>query len=204
MLRVLVACECSGVVRDAFIAKGHDAISCDIKPSEKPGPHYQGDVRDLLEKNSYDLMIAHPPCTYLARVSAPSYAADPSRKPKLEAGAAFFRFLWEQSIPRICIENPYPLAAAKLVKWSQVIQPYMFGHPFTKGTCLWLKNLPPLAPTALLSHIKYLPEEEKSFVYLRKGVKFATAGAERSKTFFGIAEAMADQWGSLRNNYGFF
>ena len=145
-MRVLVACEFSGIVRDAFIAKGHDAISCDLLPTEKPGPHYQGDVMDIIN-DGWDLMIAHPPCTHLA-VSGARWFKD-KREEQADA-LEFVRRLMEQPIPKICIENPISIISSKIKKPSQVIQPWQFGHGETKATCLWLKNLPKLTPTNIV------------------------------------------------------
>ena len=145
-MKVLVALEFSGIVRDAFIARGHDAISCDLLPSEKPGPHYQGDIRDIIG-DGFDLMIAHPPCTHLA-VSGARYFY---RKEREQAEALdFVRFLMGVDIPRVCIENPVSVISTRIRKPDQIIQPWMFGHGEAKATCLWLKNLPPLKPTSIV------------------------------------------------------
>jgi len=141
-LRILVACEYSGIVRDAFIAKGHDAMSCDLLPTERPGPHYQGDVFDIIN-DGFDMMIAHPPCTYI------SYAAThvwdkPGRLEKRLDALGFFAKLWLAPINKICIENPKGCASPTIAKYSQVIQPFYFGDSAYKTTWLWLKNLPPL------------------------------------------------------------
>ncbi len=225
-MKVLIACECSGRVRDAFIARGHDAISCDLKPTEVPGPHHQGDVLAFLrDHNDFDLMIAHPPCTYLARVSAPVLARDPARLAKLVDAAKFFLKLWGTDIPFICIENPYPLEKANLPRWQQTIQPYYFGEPYLKATCLWLKGLPPLLPTDLDYKAKEISDEPRGMRPMKpgsKGPRIAnhphswvnqpevirpkgfTDLIARARTFSGIANAMADQWGALRRPYGFF
>ena len=202
-MKVLIACEYSGTVRDAFIAKGHDAMSCDILPTDSPGPHYQGDVMDVLG-DRWDLMIAHPPCTYLSNAGAcrmyPTKGViDPNRYLKAMDAKKFFMELLNCDIPKICIENPKPLNVVELPKESQTIQPYMFGDPYTKKTLLWLKNLPPLIPT------KVITENVVPFVPSGTGRKLggASYGAakrgndskNRSKFFQGIADAMADQWG---------
>lgn len=181
-MRVLVACEFSGVVRDAFRRLGHDAVSCDLLPSEAPGPHVCGDVRDVLA-DGWDVMVAHPPCTHLTRAGDRWYRNSPERA----AAVAFVQELWDAPIPRIAIENPRGLNR----HWrpaQQVIQPWMFGHGETKATLLWLKNLPPLLATAL-----HTGREAR--------VHFAAPGPnrwkERSRTLPGIAGAMADQWGAL-------
>src|SRR5690349_922709 len=141
-MRILVACEFSGIVRDAFIARGHDAVSCDLLPTERPGPHYQGDVRDLLGQG-WDLMIAHPPCTYLTRAGA-RWWKDPARQLAAEEAIAFVRQLWVAPIERIAIENPIGKLHQAMGRPQQIIQPWQHGHGETKATCLWLKNLPPL------------------------------------------------------------
>jgi hypothetical protein len=161
-LRVLVACEFSGAVRDAFRALGHDAMSCDLLPTETPGPHYQGDVRDVLTAGRWDVMIAHPPCTYLTRSgyhwcnrpdSAPGVMplkGEPRRKAMIEA-AAFFAMLLSAPVAHIAVENPRPISHANLPPPSQVITPWQHGHGETKDTCLWLVNLPPLVPSNIVS-----------------------------------------------------
>lgn len=182
-MRVLIACEYSGAVRDAFTALGHDAVSCDLLPSEKPGRHYQGDVRELLG-DGWDLMVAHPPCTHLAVSGARHFW----RKAAEQAEALdFVRALLDAPIPRIAIENPVSIISTKIRKPDQVIQPWQFGHGETKATCLWLKGLPPLIPTDVVSgraaRVHMMPPGPNRW-------------KERSRTFAGIAAAMADQWGS--------
>ena len=181
-MRVLVACEFSGTVRDAFIAKGHYAMSCDLMDSETPGPHYKGDVRDILNDN-WDLMIAHPPCTHLA-VSGARWFKD---KVHEQAEALdFVRTLMDAPIPKIAIENPVSIISSRIKKPTQCIQPWQFGHGETKKTCLWLQGLPPLVPTDIVdgrvARVHNLPPSENRW-------------KERSRTYKGIAEAMADQWG---------
>ena len=182
-MRVLVACEFSGVVRDAFRARGHDAMSCDLLPSETPGWHYQGDVRDVLGYR-WDLMVAHPPCTHLA-VSGARWFKD-KRAEQAEA-LDFVRLLMTAPIERIAIENPVSIISSRIRKPDQIIQPWQFGHGETKATCLWLKNLPNLVPTDIVAG-----REAK--------VHRMPPGPDRwklrSKTFPGIANAMADQWGT--------
>ncbi len=194
-LRVLVACEFSGIVRDAFIARGHDAVSCDLLPSERGRPHYQGPVQSLLREGwEWDLMIAHPPCTYLANsgvrwlYGGKGTVRDLDRWQAMEDAAAFFRMLLDAPIPRIAVENPIQHSHAGLPKATQRIQPWQFGTPETKATQLWLKNLPPLVPTNVVDgrtprvhHASPGPDRWK----------------ERSRTDPNIAAAMADQWGSL-------
>lgn len=181
-MNVLVACEFSGTVRDAFSKKGHNAISCDLLPSESEGNHYQGDVRDLLGED-FDLMIAHPPCTHLA-VSGARWFGE-KRDQQIEA-LKFVQTLMKAKIPMICIENPVSIISSRIRKPDQVIQPYMFGHGETKATCLWLKNLPKLKPTNIVegreNRVHRLPPSKDRWKL-------------RSKTYSGIAEAMAEQWG---------
>ena len=141
-MKVLVACEYSGRVRDAFIAKGHDAWSCDLLPTDKPGPHFQCDVADILD-NDWDLMIAHPPCTHLAVSGARHFAAKKASGVQDEA-LDFVRMLLNANIPKIALENPISIISSRIRKPDQIIQPWQFGHGETKATCLWLKNLPQL------------------------------------------------------------
>ena len=193
-MRVLVACEYSGTVRDAFIRAGHYAASCDLLPSDSPlGDHYQCSVLDILD-HDWDLMIAHPPCTYLSNAGAvhlyPKKVLNQERlKQGLEA-KEFFMKLLSSPIEKIAIENPVPSKIFGLPQYHQVIQPYEFGHPFQKKTCLWLKNLPPLMATM------YVQQSESTKV---AGNWFNKGGKERqknrAKTFDGIANAMAEQWG---------
>ena len=196
-MRVLVACEYSGTVRDAFIALGHDAMSCDLLPTDKPGPHYQGDVFDIIN-DSWDLMIAHPPCTYLTNSGVTWLHKDPSRWDKLDEGAAFFKALLNLKIPKIAIENPIMHKYAKErignVKQTQIIQPWMFGHKEQKATCLWLKGLPPLTATNNVKEAMLnLPKHERERLhYLPPS---PNRWKIRSTTFQGIANAMAIQWG---------
>ena len=181
-MRVLVACEHTGVVRDAFRRAGHDALSCDFLPTEAPGPHYQGDVLDIIG-DGFDLMIAHPPCTHLAVSGARWF---PEKRREQAEALAFVRTLMTAPIPRICIENPVSIISSHIRKPDQVIQPWMFGHGETKATCLWLKNLPPLRPTNVVegreARIHRLPPSPDRWKL-------------RSATYAGIAEAMASQWG---------
>ena len=196
-MRVLVACEYSGTVRDAFKAKGHYAMSCDILPTDVPGEHYQGDVFDILN-DGWDLMVAHPPCTYLTNSGVSWLHKDPSRWEKLDEGAAFFKALLEAPIERIAVENPIMHKYAKEriggVKQSQVVQPWMFGHMEQKATCLWLKGLPLLTETNNVKQaMMELPDNE------RQRLHYLPPSADRwkirSKTYEGLARAMAEQWG---------
>ena len=181
-MRVLVACEYSGRVRDAFIAQGHDAMSCDLLPTDVLGPHHQGDVRDILG-DGWDLMIAHPPCTHLA-VSGARWFKD-----KLDEQAEalqFVRLLLNAPIPKIALENPVSIISSRIRKPTQVIQPWMFGHGETKATCLWLKNLPKLEPTNVV---------EGREAKVHRMPPSADRWKKRSETYLGIAEAMSAQGG---------
>ena len=181
-MRVLVACEFSGIVRDAFIRHGHDAMSCDLLPTEAPGPHYYGDVRDVIG-DGWDMMIAHPPCTHLC-VSGARWFKD--KKEQQEDALGFVRFILDAHIPHICLENPVGIISTRIRKPDQIIQPWMFGHGEMKTTCLWLKNLSPLLPTAIM-------QEREQRVW--KEPPSPDRWKKRSKTYSGIAEAMATQWG---------
>lgn len=198
-MRVLVACEYSGRVRDAFRALGHDALSCDLEQTDAPGPHYHGDVFDVLH-DGWDLMIAHPPCTYLTNSGVAWLHKDPNRWAQLDAGAAFFCALLAAPIQRIAIENPIMHKYAKErignIEQSQVIQPWQFGHMEQKATCLWLKNLPLLQPTDdVQSAMMALPKNQRERLHYLSPSK--DRWKLRSTTYQGIANAMADQWGRL-------
>ena len=181
-MKILVACEYSGVVRDAFKRLGHDAWSCDILPTESPGNHYQCDVREVLAQG-WDLMVAHPPCTYLCVSGARWWKA---RKGEQQDAIAFFRTLTECPIPRYAIENPIGIMSTIYRKPDQIIQPWQFGHGETKATCLWLKGLPALTPTNIVAG-----RENR----IHKLGPSANRGKVRSLTYTGIADAMAEQWG---------
>ncbi len=181
-MKVLVACEYSGRVRDAFTAKGHDAISCDLLESEVPGKHYKGDIKDIIY-DGFDLMIAHPPCTHLAVSGSRHFW----RKEKEQKQALdFVRFLMDAPIKRWCLENPVSVISSRIRPSDQTIQPYMFGHGETKATCFWLKNLPLLKPT------KYVEGREPKVWLEPPG---PDRWKNRSRTYQGIADAMAEQWG---------
>jgi len=181
-MKVLVACEFSGTVRDAFVRAGHDAMSCDLLPSDTEGKHYQGSVLDILN-DGWDLMIAHPPCTHLA-VSGARWFKEKQREQ--QEALEFVRVLMDAPIERIVIENPISIISTRIRKPDQIIQPWMFGHGETKATCLWLKNLPKLTPTNIVDG-----REQR----IHKMPPSPDRWKERSKTFQGIAEAMAQQWG---------
>jgi hypothetical protein len=183
-VRALIGCEYSGRIRDALIRRGHDAVSCDLLPSETPGPHIQGDVLEVLG-DGWDLAVFHPPCTHLA-VSGARYFY---RKQKEQAEALdFVRRLQAAPIPHIALENPISIISSRIRKPDQIIQPWMFGHGETKATCLWLKNLPKLVPTNVVegreARVHRMPPSPDRW-------------KERSRTYLGVAEAIADQWGSF-------
>lgn len=187
-MRVLVACEYSGVVREAFAARGHDAWSCDLLPTEIPGNHYQCDVLSILDQD-WDLMIGHPPCTYLCNSGVSWLHKREGRWELMREGAEFFKVLLNAPIPKIAIENPIMHPHAKAIigqSVSQIIQPYHFGHGESKATCLWLKNLPPLMATLIM---------QERVQRLHRLPPSAERWKERSKTYPGIAAAMAAQWG---------
>lgn len=181
-MKVLVACEYSATVREAFAAKGHEAVSCDLLPTEIPGPHYEGNVLDILY-DKWDLMIAHPPCTHLA-VSGARWFKEKQAEQK--EALDFVRYLLSAPIDRIALENPISIISSKIRKPDQIIQPWMFGHGETKATCLWLKGLPLLQATNVVdgreARVHKMPPSPDRW-------------KERSRTFKGIAQAMADQWG---------
>ena len=201
-LRVLVACEFSGTVRDAFIAAGHDAISCDLLPSEKPGPHIQGDVLTELEGmwGWFDLMIAHPPCTYLCSSGLHWNTRRPERQAHTDAAVAFVKALAAFPITRIAIENPIGCLSTRWRKPDQIIQPYQFGHDASKATCLWLKGLPPLLSTDMIAG-RLVNGRQRWGNQTDSGQnKLGPSDdrwAKRAETYTGIASAMASQWGTL-------
>jgi hypothetical protein len=196
-MRVLIACEYSGRVRDAFIAKGHDAMSCDLLPTESEGPHYHGDVFDVIG-DGWDLMIAHPPCTYLTNSGVCHLHKKTDRWPLLFEAGKFFKRLLDASIERIAIENPIMHKYGKQLiggaKQSQIIQPWMFGHPEQKATCLWLKGLPLLVPTNdVKQEMLKLPDNERQRLHYLPPSE--DRWKLRSTTYQGVANAMAEQWG---------
>ena len=205
-MKVLVACEFSGTVRDAFLKTGHEAMSCDLEPTDVPGPHYQGDMFDIIN-DGWDMMIAFPPCTHLA-VSGAKHFAKKRADGRQQDGIDFFLKVVNSNIPRIAVENPVGIMSSIYRKPDQIIQPWHFGHEAQKTTCLWLNNLP------LLQHTKVV--DKGSFYISKTGKKMpawshdvADANGKkigyntleikkiRNKTFQGIADAMADQWGNL-------
>lgn len=202
-MKVLVACEFSGVVRDAFIKLGHDAMSCDLEPTDAPGPHYAGNVLDILN-DGWDLMIAHPPCTYLTVTGnkwfKPEYKDRfPTRQQDRKDAIEFFMTLINAPIDRIAVENPIGIMSTTYRKPDQIIQPYQFGHSMSKSTCLWLKGLPLLKPTNIV--------DKGEFITYKSGKRCSKWYADAAKyppkqrakirntTFQGIADAMAQQWG---------
>ncbi len=193
-LRVLVACEYSGRVRDAFRVRGHFAVSCDLEPTEAPGPHHVGDVRELLRPGAWDLMIAFPPCTYLTNSNAWRWAR--IERERAEA-LDFVRELMAAPVPRIAIENPAGAIGTQIRKADQYVQPWHFGEPFQKTTGLWLTNLPKLVPD-----VTEKPVDLRAYVDNRPRTPGSLAGTggvrrskDRSRTFAGISRAMAEQWG---------
>jgi len=190
-LKVLVACEYSGRVRDAFIARGHDAMSCDLLPTDVAGPHYQGDVFDVIN-DGWDLMIAHPPCTHLA-VSGAAHFAKKQASGVQQQALDFVQQLLNAPIARIALENPVSIISTRIRKPDQIIQPWMFGHPEQKATCLWLKGLPVLTQTHnVKKEMLKLPKNK------RQRLHYLPPSADRwkirSETYQGIADAMAAQW----------
>ena len=199
-MKVLIACEFTGIVRETFKAKGHDAWSCDLLDTEIPGQHIKGDVLEILN-DSWDLMIGFPPCTYLARVAI-QHNKIPGRLELREKAIAFFLELKNCNINKIAIENsrPQKYVWEKIGKWDQIIQPFYFGDPYSKATCLWLKNLPPLLhnkETDLFNEQTHIGRGE---FYKQKSGRtnakwYSNNKKSRSRTFTGIAKAMAEQWG---------
>ena len=215
-MKILVACEFSGTVRDAFIEKGHDAVSCDLLPTDKPGPHYQGDVFDIINEG-WDMMIAFPPCTYLTvtgnkwfyhpedkhlpieeRRPHPKF---PNRRADREDAVGFFMALASADIDKIAIENPIGIMSSRWRKPDQIIQPWQFGHEASKATCLWLKGLPLLTPTDIVGRGEFMEYKsgKRCSKWYADAAKHPPAmrAKIRSKTFDGIAEAMSEQWSCL-------
>jgi hypothetical protein len=196
-MKILIACEYSGRVRDAFIRAGHDAMSCDLLPTDVAGPHYQGDVTDIIN-DGWDLMIAHPPCTYLS-VSGMHWTTRGLRDPQLtEDALAFVRLLLDAPIKRIALENPISVISSRIRKPDQIITPYMFGHDASKKTCLWLKDLPLLISTEIIEP-RIVDGKKRWGNQTNSGQNKLPPSADRwkirSETYQGIADAMAAQWG---------
>lgn len=192
-MNILIACEYSGTVRDAFNKKGHFSLSCDVLPTDTQGPHYQGDIRDVLTQD-WDLIIAHPPCTYLCNSGVSWLYKDESRWDKLHDAISFFKLFLGHPCKKICIENPIPHKHTLLPKYSQIIQPWMFGHTETKATCLWLKGLPLLKEeNNVKEQMMLLPKNQQQKMHYLPPSK--DRAKLRSKTYQGIADAMANQWG---------
>ncbi|MDI1303015.1 MAG: hypothetical protein PSX71_14010 [bacterium] len=205
-MRVLVGCEYSGTVRDAFIARGHDAVSCDLLPTERPGPHYQGSVLDLLGGQHWDLGIFHPPCTYLTSAGLFRNAGNPERQAMTEEALQFVRLLLDAGIERIALENPVGRIGTAVRKSSQTIQPYDFGEDASKATCLWLKNLPLLVADPSNRYPGRWVIDPRNGKTVERWSNQTDSGQnnlppskdrwkDRSRTYQGIADAMADQWG---------
>ena len=201
-MRVLVACEYSGTVRDAFLDRGHYAMSCDLLPceSQASGDHYQGNVLDILD-HDWDLMIAHPPCTYLCSSGLHWNNKRPGRAALTLEALDFVRLLLAAPIPRIALENPIGCISTKIRPYDQTVQPYQYGHDASKTTCLWLKNLPPLRPTGFVEPRMVNGKRRWSNQCDNGGQDKLPPSADRWKirslTYQGIADAMADQWGNL-------
>ena len=196
-MKILVACEYSGTVRDAFIARGHEAISCDLLPTDVEGPHYEGDLFDIIN-DGWDLMIAHPPCTYLCSSGLHWNKRTPGRQELTDEALEFVQRLLDAPIGKIALENPIGCISTKIRKPSQIIQPWQFGHDASKATCLWLKDLPLLTPTQLIE--PRIVEGKKRWANQTDSGQNKLPPSEdrwkiRSETYRGIAEAMASQWG---------
>lgn len=198
-MRVLIACEYSGAVRDAFIRAGHTAMSCDLLPTDAAGPHYQGDVRDVLG-DGWDLMVAHPPCTYLCSSGLHWNKRRPERAQQTEDALAFVQMLLAAPVPMIALENPIGCISTRIRKPEQTIQPWQFGHDASKATCLWLKNLAPLTPTQTIAP-RMVDGRKRWANQTDSGQNRLPPSADRwkirSETYQGIADAMATQWGNL-------
>lgn len=197
-MRVLIACEFSGVVREEFRALGHDVVSCDLLPTERPGPHIQGDVLQVLD-DGWDMMIAHPPCTYLCSMGVWWNHKRPERWPLTDQAEQFFRAMIDADIPRIAVENPVGIMSTRYRKPDQIIQPWHFGHEANKPTCLWLKGLPCLAPTNVVGkgrfYVKKNGQRMSAWSHVTSGTRKDERAKIASRTFPGIATAMAAQWG---------
>lgn len=200
-MKVAILCEFSGIVRNEFLKLGHDAISCDFLPTESEGPHIMGDCLSV-DWKGYDLLICHPPCTYLASSGLHWNTKRPERAKMTELAIEFVRSLWSLSVPRICIENPIGCLSTRWQKPTQIIQPWQFGHSESKATCLWLKNLPLLRPTNILER----PASGRWSNQTPSGQNKLGPSKDRwkirSTTYKGIAQAFAEQYGILRSKHG--
>jgi hypothetical protein len=191
-MKVLIACEYSGVVRDAFIKRGHDAWSCDLLPTDSSGPHIQGNVLEILNQG-WDLMVAHPPCTHLAVSGARWFK---NKQVEQKEALDFVRALLNAPINKIALENPISIISTEVRQPDQIVQPWMFGHEMTKSTCLWLKNLSLLVPTNIVGKgKKHITKSGKSIPEWYNLPETKDRWKKRSKTFEGFAKAMAEQWG---------
>jgi len=206
IMRVLVACEMSGIVRDEFLKLGHDAISCDLQDSLLPGPHIKADIFSIIN-DGWDLLLAYPPCTYLCNSGVRWLYERKGRIIDMGYAIEFFNNLLDCDIPKKCIENPIQhMIAQKLIKRrpSQVIQPYQFGHPETKATCLWLENLPKLEETNnVKEQMLLLPKSERNRIHFATGMTRENRSIMRSLTYPNIAKAKAEQWGGELKTKGF-
>lgn len=187
-MEVLVACEYSGIVRDAFTRAGHYAMSCDFEPTMSAGNHYQGDVFDIIDLRKWDLLIAHPPCTFLCRAQMFKCVPGSPRFISQVSAIDFVRRLSAADIDKICIENPIGILSTVFRKPEQIVYPWQFGDPYRKDICLWLKNLPPLLPTTLS------PGRKSVSNHVNSRMSQAVKTKIKSKFFVGVAEAMASQW----------
>jgi len=195
-MRVLVCCEFSGIVRQAFINKGHEAWSCDLLDSEIKGPHFKEDVRELLSRDDdWDLVIAHPPCKYLSSSGLHWNNKIEGRQELTEQALEFVSFFFDYGFPKLCLENSIGCISTRIKKWDQIIHPYQFGHRESKSTCLWLHNLPLLVPTNIVSKPESGFWENQTPSGQNKVGESKNRWKNRSRTYQGIAEAMADQWG---------
>lgn len=195
-MKVLVACEYSGTVRDAFLKAGHDAMSCDLLPTDVAGPHYQGNVLDIIDQG-WDLMIAHPPCTYLCSSGLHWNKRRPERAKQTEDALDFVRLLLAAPIPKIVIENPIGCISTRIRPPDQTVQPWQYGHDASKATCLWLKGLPPLRPTSFVEP-RIVDGKRRWANQTDSGQNRLPPSADRwkirSETYSGIADAMVSQW----------
>ena len=205
-MKILIACEMSGIVRDEFIKLGHDAVSCDLQDSLSPGPHIKADVFSIID-DGWDMLLAYPPCTYLCNSGVRWLYEQKGRIIDMGYAIEFFNNLIDCKIPRKCIENPIQhMIAQKLIKTrpTQIIQPWQFGHPETKATCLWLENLPKLEPTKnVKAEMDLLPKNQKNRIHFATGMTKENRSIIRSLTFPGIAKAKAKQWGGKLVMNGF-